>query len=151
MGRKGNQFKERNLAKFVYDVSVDIATTNTAVSLGTLPDNSIVIGGFYHVITTFTDFDGGDNTTIALGVTGTAAAFFAATGCASYTAGLLECIDPGNGAATGGAMSKTLVGAAVADTFLLNASNVEVLLTIGNDVAITAGKLVLWLEYVVSE
>ena len=151
MGRKGNQYVESNIAKFVYDVAVDITTTNTSVSLGTLPDNAIIIGGFYHVITTFSDTDDTDDTTVALGYTGATTAFFAATACGSYIGGLMECIDPGNRAEDGNPLTKTEIAATVADSYLLLDGNKEVLLTIGDDLALDAGKLVLWIDYVISE
>lgn len=146
-----NQFLEKRVQKFVWDFSVDGGANDSSISLGTLPDNAMIISGTAHVITKPVDNDAGDDQTIALGYTGATTAFLAATAISGLTDGSVHGLLPGNFALDGAALTAANMAAARDATYLHLSGNKEVLLTIADDVALTAGKIELYLEYYITE
>lgn len=129
------------VAKFTFDpTGVAAHRTQAAHGLGvTLPDNAIVLGGGVEILTTFTSTAGGtDKATIALSIQGandliTATAIESAT---FWDAVAYKVIVP-----------DALAAAGVATPIKLSAAR-EVTATVGV-CALTGGKLVGWLLYVV--
>ena len=151
-----NEFLSKRVAKFTWDFAVQGGANNSSIALGNLPDNAIILGGGAHVVTKPVDSDAGDDQTIALGYTGATTALWAATAISGLTAGTLICLLPGAFEIGAGQAITTVdtpaeLAPKIASEWLLLSGNKEVLLTIGNDVALTAGKINLWIEYYVSE
>ena len=127
----------KRIARATYDFSVDGGATGD-IGLGvTLPDNAIITHAWYEVLTTFTSATS-DAVTIALGIptddaAGIVAALAVADESAIWDAGNHETIQDG----TAAAFSEKCTAAR------------ELTLTIGVEAA-TAGKLILFCEYVVS-
>jgi len=127
----------KRIARATYDFSVDGGATGD-IGLGvTLPDNAIITHAWYEVLTTFTSATS-DAVTIALGIptddaAGIVAALAVADESAIWDAGYHETIQDG----TAAAFSEKCTAAR------------ELTLTIGVEAA-TAGKLILFCEYVVS-
>jgi len=125
------------IARATYDFDVDGGATGD-IGLGvTLPDNAILVHSWYQVLTTFTSATS-DTATVALGIptddaAGIVAALAIADGSNIWDAGNHETIQDG----TAAAFSEKCTAAR------------ELTLTIGVEAA-TAGKLILWCEYVVS-
>lgn len=146
-----NEFLQKRVQKFSWDASVDGALVkNASTSLGTLPANSVITGGFIDVVTALHDADAGDNTTVAIGVTGSTSAFLAAAAVSTYTLALKKAILPGVVALDGNALTAANAQTAIGTALLDNASEVEVLLTVNNDQNVTVGKLNIFVEYVIS-
>ena len=123
------------IARATYDFSVDGGAVSAISLTTTLPDNAIIVGGFLDVLTTFTS--SGDSATIAIHVEGandivTAVAISAAT---DWDAGLHAIIPKANTPESTGV--KTTSAQAITATIAVE--------------AVTAGKFVVWLYYVVSD
>lgn len=124
------------VARATFDFAVDGGTA-TAHGLGvTIPDNAIIVGGFYDVITTFTS-PTTDDATLAIHVEGAndivnAVAIDTGT---PWDAGQQAIIPKANTPESTGVKTSAAR---------------EITVTIGVE-AITAGKLVIWLYYVVSD
>jgi len=121
-------------AKAGYDFAVDGGATS-AIGLGvTIPDNAIVTGGFVEVVTTCTSSD--DSGTMALHIQ-TANDLVTATaisgGSNIWDAGIHSIVPAGTGA-----------------TAIKCTAAREITATIATD-AFTAGKLNVWLQYVIGE
>ena len=121
----------------MFDPSANVAhrAQNTAISLGVaIPDNAIIINGVVDVITTFTS-GGGDAATIAIQVEGAndiVTAVAISDGSNPWDAGLHTV------ATTNAAPIKTTSARIITAT------------TAGSQ-DLTAGKVIIWLEYLVSE
>ena len=151
--KQGNEFLQKRCQKFTYDNAVDgDITTNTSFVLGTLPKGALIIGGAIHIVTDVTDADAGDDTTIAFGYTGATTAFWAATAVSVLETGKLLTILPGQAALGADAAHDTAAEVAelVDASWLLMSTDVQVLATVSNDVAINAGKFNVFIEYYVS-
>lgn len=76
------QFSPFKVATFLYDFAAlgglqgALTLTDTAGAAQTLPDNAVIVGGWLEQVTALTS---GGSATVALGVTGTATKFLAAT------------------------------------------------------------------------
>lgn len=148
-----NEFLVKRVQKFTWDQSVDGNLANNAsTSIGTLPKGALITGGAIHVVTDVTDADEGDDSTIAFGYTGATAAFWAATAVSVLEAGKLLSILPGSPALGDDAAHNLAAEVAelVDDSWILLTADKEVLLTTGNDEAIDAGKINVFIEYYVS-
>lgn len=148
-----NEFLVKRVQKFTWDQAVDGNLANNAsTSIGTLPKGALITGGAIHVVTDVVDSDAGDDATISFGYTGATTAFWAATACSVLEAGKLLSILPGNPALGADAAHDTAAKVAelVDASWILLTADREVLLTTGDDVAITAGKINLFIEYIVS-
>jgi hypothetical protein len=147
-----NRFLEKRVQKFVYDVAVSGGTKNTAISIGTIPANALITTGY---LVTTTDFVGA-TTTIAIGYTGAAAAFMAATTATTMDTGevsglLVGAPAVGSNASTLDAGTAAIFSARVAASQILVTANKEVLVTLSNDNDLTAGKFVMFLEYIIAD
>lgn len=148
-----NEFLVKRVQKFTWDQSVDGNLANNAsTSIGTLPKGALITGGAIHVVTDVVDSDAGDDSTIAVGYTGATTAFWAATAVSVLETGKLLAILPGQAALGVDASHDTAAEVAelVDASWILAATDVEVLLTTGDDVAISAGKINVFIEYYVS-
>ncbi len=156
-----SMFSEQRVQKFTYNTATDVVTTNTVVTIGYLPANALITNGWSKVTATFSDANAGDDTTIALGYTGVAAGFFPATACGSFTNNLLLKLIPGvlnigdsQVITTVDTPAEIVAVARVSGNThsLINLTAYKaVLLTIGNDVALDAGSMDIYIEYVISE
>jgi hypothetical protein len=143
----------KRVQKFTWDQAVDGNLANNAsTSIGTLPKGALITGGAIHVVTDVVDADAGDNSTIAFGYTGATAAFWAATAVSVLETGKLLAILPGQAALGADAAHDTAAEVAelVDASWILTSTDVEVLLTTGNDQAISGGKMNVFIEYYVS-
>lgn len=148
-----NEFLQKRVQKFTWDSSVDGSLTNNAsTSIGSLPKGALITGGAIHVVTDVVDSDGGDDQTIAFGYTGATTAFWAATACSVLETGKLLSILPGSPALGVDAAHDTAAEVAelVDASWILTSDEVNVLLTTGNDVAVTGGKINVFIEYYVT-
>lgn len=128
----------KRIARATYDFATDGGAIST-ISLGvTLPDNAAVIKAWYQVLTTLTSV--GDNATVSIDIptddeAGILAAVAIDDGSNPWDAnGMVDCIQTGAAAN----VSEQLTAARL------------VSITIAVE-AVTAGKFIVWLEYVVSD
>ena len=115
-----------------------------------LPDNAIVIKDWYDVVTTFTTAD--DSGTSALKVQGAndlKAAIAIVTSGDVWDAGIHACL-PNDFALDGNALTAIEMAAARAATAIKLTAERELTATVAVQ-ALTAGKLVLYVEYVISD
>ena len=116
-----------------------------------LPDNAIVTNCFYDVLTTFVDADN-DSATIALSIEGAGdlkAAIAISDASDVWNLGLHGCL-PGNWALTGDALTAIAMAAGRSGAFVKTSAERELTVTVADD-ALTAGKMIIYLEYVISE
>ena len=146
-----NEFLNKRVLKCTYDVTVDGGTDDTTYVIGKLPAGSLVTGG-YGVVRT--DFDDGadESTTISIGYTGAAAGFKAALAGSAYN-GLTPktfTLLPGMGTGADAAQDTAAeLAVLVAATYILNATAVNVTVTLSNDTNFVAGKIDVYIEYTV--
>jgi hypothetical protein len=81
--------------KFVVDFTTKSATANASTAYGRLPKNIVITDAWAVCETELGDADNGDNTTISIGYTSAAAAFYPATSIASMNAGTYLKLIPG--------------------------------------------------------
>lgn len=151
--KKLKQFAALKTQKYTWDATVDGGTKNTSISIGTLPANSMIVGGWAYINTTPV----GDTTTLALGYTSATTAFSAATTATSLTGGTYLRLAPGVINIGSGQAITTVdtpaeaiaYGRVSSDTFgaLALTANKEVLVTLSNDSNLTAGKITVFIEY----
>src|SRR5512133_2144449 len=89
-----NEFMQKRVQKFTYKPSVDGGTTNTDIAIGNLPKGAFLVNGYAHVVNALGD-DGDDSTTISLGYTGAATAFYPATAISALTNDITLKLIPG--------------------------------------------------------
>lgn len=131
--------KAHRIARAVYDFSVDGGSVG-AIGLGvTLPDNAIVTRAWYHVVTTFTSPTGPDNATVALGITSDDATGIVAALAINDVSNIW---DAGN--------HEGIQDGAVSNFSTQTTAARELILTVGVE-DLTAGKLILFCEYVITE
>jgi len=152
MSNIGNAFLTKRIQRFTWNQAVDgNLANNTSTPIGTLPKGSIVVGGYIYVQTDVTDADDGDDSTIAVGLTGDTTSLYAATAVSGLETGTLLSLLPGNFALDGNALSAANMAIAKDDTWILNATDVNVILTTGDDEAIDAGEIHIFIEYLMPE
>ena len=145
----------KQVASATYDVSGGDDGSVGAHGLGVyIPDNAIITRVWYDVITTFTD-GADDSATIALGLeTQDVDAFTVAIAISAATnvwdAGIHHCL-PGAPALGADAAHDTAleVAALIAGTFVKTTAERQILVTVADD-GLTAGKMVIFVEYVIS-
>ena len=116
-----------------------------------LPDNAIITRSWIDVITTFTSATS-DQATIALSVIAAndlSSAVAISDGRNMFDIGLHQCI-PGSYNVTGDAVAEVAMAALLAASFIKLTAEKELTATIAVE-AITAGKLILYVEYVLSD
>jgi len=127
----------KRVARATYDFAEHGGAIST-IGLGVnLPDNAIVTRAFYEVVTTLTSAT--DSATVAINITtddvaGILAAVAIKTAGDAWDAGYHECIQTGTAA---NFSEKCTAARAISITIAVE--------------AVTAGKFVLWLEYVISD
>lgn len=133
-----NEFLEKRTQIFTYDVSGGDSGAIGTHTLGTLPENAVITQAWIHVLTTFTD-GADDSATIALGYTGAATAFDAATAISTGTTWDAAAPRVADAAADGA------VG-----NFVTAAAGDNIIATVADD-DLTAGKLLLVVEYYIAD
>ena len=161
-----NPLNNKYCARATWDASTQTITSGGSMSPNAgsvwIPEGALIVNAYYFVTTTFTDDDGGDSATLALGYTGATGAFVAAIAVSATGT---------NGVATGqwdAGVHGTLVGfaggldegddagtaleniASKAVTLDATTANVELLLTEGGERTFVVGKLDLYVEYVLT-
>ena len=146
-----NDFLNKRVLKCTYDVAVNGGVDDTAYTIGYLPAGAIVTGGFGIVRTAFDD-GADESTTIAIGYAGAASAFMAATAGSAVNAftNLVFTLLPGQAALDVDAAHDTAaeVAALVAASYIVLSASKAVIVTLSNDTNFTAGKIDIYLEYV---
>ena len=127
----------QGVARACYDFALDGGAISTIGLHATIPDNAIVVRAWYEVLTTLTS--SGDNATVSLDiptddVAGILAAIAIDDGSNPWDAGTFACIQDG----TVGNFSNKCTAAR------------EISMTIAVE-ALTAGKFILWCQYIVSD
>lgn len=140
---------------------INFATTpvvaNSTLSVGTLPDNCIITDGWVVIKTELGDADAGDDTTLSIGYTGAATAFYPATSIAGMDANVYLRLIPGVINIVDSAIIGTIdtpaeivaIGRASADTYSgkVLTDNKALLFTASNDQNINAGTISVFLTY----
>jgi len=155
MARK---FSSKKTQRFDISFVTDPLTAAGTLSFGTIPDDVLITDGWAIIKTELGDADDGDDTTLSLGVTGSATALYPATSIAGLNAGVYLKLIPGvlnigNGEiiATVDTPAEVVALARVSgDTHsgVVNAtSNVALLLTAGAGEDIDKGTMTVFLEY----
>ena len=150
-------------SKIVQRWDVNFATTpvtsGAAITLpGALPVNCLITDGWAVITSTeIRDKDDGDNTTLSIGYTGTAAGFYPATSIASMNLGTYLKLIPGVLNIVNGQAITTVdipaeivaIARASADTHsgIVNATETHVILTASADQDIDEGTMSIFIEY----
>jgi len=116
-----------------------------------IPDNAIITRVWFDVVTTFTSASS-DTGTIAIHVQGAndlSSALAIDDGRNMFAAGMHQCI-PNSWMDGGGTVTALVQGAARASSWIKMTAERELTVTVGGQ-ALTAGKLVLYVEYVLSD
>jgi len=143
--------------KFSIDFSVKNAVKNASTSYGRLPKNIIIIDAWAVCETELGDADAGDDTTISIGYTGQAAAFYPATSIDNMNAGTYLKLIPGViNVGSGQAITSVDTPAEVvaiarvsADTHsgIVLTDVKELIIAASNDQNISEGKLHIFVKY----
>jgi len=126
--------------------------TAAAHGLGVyLPDNAIVMRSWIDVVTTFTSAtsDAASIALMAQSANDLSSALTIVDGRNMFDAGMHQCI-PGSWNVTGSAVAEVAMAALIAGSWVKMTAERELTATIAIE-AITAGKLVLYVEYVLSD
>ena len=161
-----NPLNNKYCARATWDASTQTITNGGSMSPNSgsvwIPEGALITNAYYFVTTTFTDDDGGDSATLALGYTGATGAFVAAiavsaTGTNGVASGQWDAgihgtltgfaggLDEGDDAGT--ALENIASKAVTLDA---TTANVELLLTEGGERTFIVGKLDLYVEYVLT-
>jgi len=153
-----NPLNNKYVAVGQWDASVTNLANNASASCTTgsvfIPEGALITNAYYYVETTFADGND-DSQTLALGFTGTTGAFVAAVAISAagdvWDAGahatLIDSPVLGADAAHDTAVEVKNLRSA---SFLHVTANSELLLTTADDEAVEAGKLTLYVEYVLT-
>ena len=150
-----------NIKKYMVRATWDISQSGTLATnaaynpiegVVTIPEGALITDAYYVVPTTFTD-ENDESTTLALGTDQSAGCFVAAV--AMTDAAWTTTVDAKKGvigtyAATGNSSNAIAEGILEAASYRITTTNEDLKLTVGNDEACTAGKLVLFVEYVLT-
>lgn len=153
--KQHNYFVKKQVkVEYAFDGTDSAGVANSTIAAhGTgvyLPDNAIVTSCFYDVLTTFTSAT--DAATIALSIEGAddlRAAVAISNGANPWDAGLTGAL-PGNFALDGGVLTAIAMMDARAGSFVKLSAEKELTATVAVE-ALTAGKMIIYLEYVISE
>lgn len=148
-----NEFLNKRVLKCTYDVAVNGGVDNTTYTIGYVPAGAIVTGGYGIVRTAFDD-GADESTTVSIGYGSTAAGLMAATAGSALNAItnkaftlLPGCPTLGSNAA-GGDTAAEFAGL-VAAAYIVTTARTAITVTLSNDTDFTAGKIDIYLEYVV--
>ena len=148
-------------SKIVQRFDINFATTpvvaGATLSVGTIPDDVLITDGWVVVKTELGDADLGDDTTLSIGYTASAAAFYPATSIAGMNASVYLKLNPGVINIGAGQALTTVdtpaeavaLGRVSGDTFSgkVTTANVALLFTASADQNINAGTISVFLEY----
>jgi hypothetical protein len=147
------EFLNKRVLKWTYDVAVYGCVDNTTYTIGYVPAGAIVTGGYGIVRTAFDDGDD-ESTTVSIGYAATAAGLMAATAGSALNAItnkaftlLPGCPTLGSNAADGDTAAE--FAGLVADAYIVTTARTAITVTLSNDTDFTAGKIDVYIEYVV--
>lgn len=147
-------------AKTIQRIDVNFATTpitaNSNITVGQLPANIIITDGWVAIKTELGDADAGDDTTLSIGYTGAAAAFYPATAITNMNAGVVMKMIPGVLEIKAGEAITTVDTAVeivalarhtTTHNGIILTSTKDVILSASNDQNINDGTLSIFIEY----
>jgi hypothetical protein len=146
-----NEFLNKRVLKVTYDVAVNGGTDDTTYTLGYIPKDAIIVGGYGITRTAFDD-GADESTTISIGYTGAAAGLKAAAAGSVYNGYTNKCFTLLAGVGTGAdAAQDTAAELAVliAAAYIVTSAETAITVTLSNDTNFTAGKMDIYIEYVV--
>lgn len=151
------KYNSKVVQRFDVDFTVTTITAGSYISIGTLPNNSLVTDGWVVIKTELGDVDNGDDTTLSIGYTSAAAALYPATAITAMNAGAYLKLIPGVINIVAAQALTTVdtpaeavaIARASADTFsgLVQAANKNVLLSASADQNINQGTMTIFIEY----
>jgi hypothetical protein len=147
-----NEFLNKRVLKCTYDVAVNGGVDNTTYTIGHVPAGAIITGGYGIVRTAFDD-GADESTTVSIGYGATAAGLMAATAGSALNAITNKAFTllPGQPALGADASHDTAakVAALVAAAYIVTTARTAITVTLSNDTDFTAGKIDVYIEYVV--
>ena len=148
-----NEFLNKRVLKCTYDVAVNGGVDNTTYTIGYIPAGAIVTGGYGIVRTAFDD-GASESTTVSIGYGATADGLMAATAGSVLNAItnkaftlLPGCPTLGTNAGDGDTAAE--FAGLVAAAYIVTTARTAITVTLSNDTDFTAGKIDIYLEYVV--
>lgn len=148
-----NEFMNKRVLKCTYDVAVNGGTDATTYTLGYVPAGAIITGGYGIVRTAFDD-GADESTTVSIGYASTAAGLMVATagsalnGITNKAFTLLPgCPVLGANAASGDSAAE--FAGLVAASYIVTTARTAITVTLSNDTDFVAGKIDIYIEYVV--
>jgi len=146
-----NEFLNKRVLKCTYDVTVNGGVDDTTYTIGYVPAGAIITGGFGIVRTDFND-GADESTTISIGYGSTAAGLKAALAGSDYN-GLTNkafTLLPGVGTGVEAAQDTPAeLAILIAATYIVTSAATPITVTLSNDTDFTAGKMDIYIEYVV--
>ena len=147
-----NEFLNKRVLKCTYDVAVNGGTDNTTYTIGYVPAGAIITGGYGIVRTAFDD-GADESTTLSIGYATTNAGLMAAAAGSALNAITNKAFTllPGQPVLGADAEHDTAaeVAALVAASYIVTTTRTAITVTLSNDTDFTAGKIDIYLEYVV--
>lgn len=147
-----NEFLNKRVLKCTYDVAVNGGVDNTTYTIGYVPAGAIITGGYGIVRTAFDDGDD-ESTTLSIGYATTNAGLMAAAAGSALNAITNKAFTllPGQPVLGADAQHDTAakVAALVAASYIVTTTRTAITVTLSNDTDFTAGKIDIYLEYVV--
>ena len=138
-----NEFLNKRVLKCTYNVAVNGGTDNTTYTIGYVPAGAIITGGYGIVRTAFDD-GADESTTLSIGYATTNAGLMAANKAFTLLPG---CPTLGANAASGDTAAE--FAGVVAAAYIVTTARTAITVTLSNDTDFTAGKIDIYLEYVV--
>lgn len=147
-----NEFLNKRVLKCTYDVAVNGGVDNTTYTIGYVPAGAIITGGYGIVRTAFDD-GADESTTLSIGYATTNAGLMAAAAGSALNAITNKAFTllPGQPVLGADADHDTAaeVAALVAASYIVTTTRTAITVTLSNDTDFTAGKIDIYLEYVV--
>lgn len=147
-----NEFLNKRVLKCTYDVAVNGGVDNTTYTIGYVPAGAIITGGYGIVRTAFDD-GADESTTLSIGYATTNAGLMAAAAGSALNAITNKAFTllPGQPVLGADAEHDTAaeVAALVAASYIVTTTRTAITVTLSNDTDFTAGKIDIYLEYVV--
>jgi len=150
-------YASKVVQKFICDFTLTPVVANTSVGYGRLPKNIVLKDAWAVCETELGDVDNGDNTTLSIGYTGQATAFYPATSIANMNASAYLKLIPGVLNIGSGEVITTVdtpaevvaIGRVSANTHsgIVLTSETELILSASNDQNINQGKMHIFVEY----
>jgi len=146
-----NEFLNKRVLKVTYDVAVNGGIDNTTYTLGYVPRNAIITGGYGITRTAFDD-GADESTTISIGYGSTAAGLMAATAGSAFNGYTNKCFTLLAGIGTGADAAQDTpaeLATLIAAAYIATSTETAITVTLSNDTNFTAGKMDIYIEYVV--